>query len=154
MQKLCSQCRNEKFTIYLYCWVIPYSIACQYVLQSKPSYRASPLTEQVQVQSHSQGYFGTGATKKNTSFINFLLWACAKLWQKTSKMLDYKSNHIEINKILTPRGWLEPGTINSTFTNDDSEFAAVVTRANPGWSGLADHAQSSYIGETRVEIAW
>ena len=35
-----------------------------------------------------------------------------------------------------------------------SEFAAVVIRANPGWPGLpVDHAQSRYIGETRVDIA-
>ena len=34
-----------------------------------------------------------------------------------------------------------------------SEFAAVIIRANPGWLELVDHAQSRYIGETRVDIA-
>ena len=34
-----------------------------------------------------------------------------------------------------------------------SEFAAVVIQANPGWLGLIEHAQSSYIGETRVALA-
>ena len=30
-----------------------------------------------------------------------------------------------------------------------SEFAAIVIQANPGWPGLVDHAQSRYISKTR-----
>ena len=43
--------------------------------------------------------------------------------------------------------------MTSRISGSRLEFAAVEIRANPGWPGLIDHAQSRYIGETRVDIA-
>ena len=46
-----------------------------------------------------------------------------------------------------------PPTLFNVVDSITIGIRGCLIRANPGWPGLVDHAQSSYIGETRVDIA-
>ena len=76
--------------------------------------------------------------------------ACLRL----SVRFGPRGHAMEVENISTsmacPRA---PQRTESLIVSCTIEIRGCLIRANPGWPGLVEHAQSSYIGETRVDIA-